>query len=415
MEQEVEVERTNTAPQHARVEDVSGIEEEQFRSTTPYADEVIMPPMPAEISTQTPQDPTQQFTPTPLQSQITKPSQNQQIIQAPQVRRDFQNSQTRSHDQVVQLSNPTNPNIPPPPSQPLGRPPEPQQAQGLGHNWQHKLQPPTTLGNPLKEGPKETVPINMARDRNRFSVDSFLDVPVTMPIWQLLDRSPQVRAQLARAMASLKPTRRGRRQVTAAVPISKDVPPQIDTEAHEEEDVVCLYIEAWIGSKRVGKTLADTGAVVELINPRLVESLRLQVYEMDEQWTLQLANDDLARVQRYVWALVNVAGVVAMVRAFILGMGDIYDLLLSKRWMRRVRAIEDHGNSTLVIKGKDGHSRLIHGEKTEPVEFKVVRPSVDAWETSLAEEEIARLADELDSLDFDDDHNPTGTGKVSGQ
>ena len=132
-------------------------------------------------------------------------------------------------------------------------------------------------------------------------------------------------------MASSKPTRRGRRQVTAAVPISKDVPPQIDTEAHEEEDVVCLYIEAWIGSKRVGKTLADTGAVVELINPRLVESLRLQVYEMDEQWTLQLANDDLARVQRYVWAPVNVAGVVAMVRAFILGMGDIYDLLLFKR------------------------------------------------------------------------------------
>lgn len=32
-------------------------------------------------------------------------------------------------------------------------------------------------------------------------------------------------------------------------------------------------------------------------------------------------------------------------------MGDIYDILLSKRWMRRVRAIEDHDKSTLTIRG----------------------------------------------------------------
>ena len=31
------------------------------------------------------------------------------------------------------------------------------------------------------------------------------------------------------------------------------------------------------------------GAVVELINPKLVALLDLQVYEMDEEWTLQLA------------------------------------------------------------------------------------------------------------------------------
>ena len=62
---------------------------------------------------------------------------------------------------------------------------------------------------------------------------------------------------------------------------------------------------------------------------------------------------------------VNVAGVVATVRAFILGMGDIYDLLLSKRWMRRVRAIEDHGAATLTIQGKDEIKRLVQGTETE--------------------------------------------------
>ena len=42
------------------------------------------------------------------------------------------------------------------------------------------------------EGPRETVAINMAKDRSRFEISQFLDSPVIMPIWQLLDRSPQI-------------------------------------------------------------------------------------------------------------------------------------------------------------------------------------------------------------------------------
>ena len=75
--------------------------------------------------------------------------------------------------------------------------------------------------------------------------------------------------------------------------------------------------------------------MVELINPKLVTILDLEIFEMDEEWTLQLADDRLAKVKQYVWAPINVAGIVATVRAFILGLGDIYDILLSKRWMRR--------------------------------------------------------------------------------
>ena len=45
----------------------------------------------------------------------------------------------------------------------------------------------------------------MAESKDRFQVDAFLDTPITLPIWQLLDRSPQLRVQLARAMASSRP------------------------------------------------------------------------------------------------------------------------------------------------------------------------------------------------------------------
>ena len=97
------------------------------------------------------------------------------------------------------------------------------------------------------------------------------------------------------------------------------------------------------------KTLADTGAVVELINPKSVTALNLQVFEMDKEWTLQLADDQLAKAKQYIWLPINVAGIVAVVRAFILDIEDIYDILLSNGWMRRVRAIEDHGENTLII------------------------------------------------------------------
>lgn len=263
---------------------------------------------------------------------------------------------------------------------------------------------PASPSEPQYEGPKETVAINMAKDRSRFQVSEFLDAPVTLPIWQLLDRSPQIRAQLARAMASSKPSRRGKRATVAVLSMKGGRAPTEETEAHEEEEVVCLYILSWVKGHLVKKTLADTGAVVELINPKLVELLDLQIFEMDEEWTLQLADDRLAQVKQYVWVPVNVAGVVAVVRAFILGMGDIYDILLSKRWMRRVRAIEDHGENTLTIRGKDGIRRVVQGTEAEPLDVELIDgPSVDEWETAMAEDEIARLADELDGYDYNAD------------
>ncbi len=92
-----------------------------------------------------------------------------------------------------------------------------------------------------------------------------------------------------------------------------------------------------------------------------------------------------------------------MVRAFILGAEDIYDLLLFKRWMHRVRAVEDHHAATLTLEGKDGVKRTIRGREAEPsgVGKDIVGgPSVDEWETAIAEEELARLAEELNGIDY---------------
>ncbi len=60
---------------------------------------------------------------------------------------------------------------------------------------------------------------------------------------------------------------------------------------------------------------------------------------MDEKWTLQLANDWQAEVQKYVRVTINVSGVRVLVKTLILGEGQVYDLFLSKRQMYRVRQL----------------------------------------------------------------------------
>lgn len=52
---------------------------------------------------------------------------------------------------------------------------------------------------------------------------------------------------------------------------------------------------------------------------------------MDEKWILQLINNGHAIVQKYVWVIVNISRVQALVRVFILGDDQVYDLFLSKK------------------------------------------------------------------------------------
>ncbi len=99
---------------------------------------------------------------------------------------------------------------------------------------------------------KETIPIRMAEGKNRFQVGEFLDTPITLLMWQLLDRSPQLKVQLARAMASSCPTKRGKKS-TGPNPVGTEeavskcwTPPLIETVAYEDEEVIYLYIDFWI-------------------------------------------------------------------------------------------------------------------------------------------------------------------------
>lgn len=55
--------------------------------------------------------------------------------------------------------------------------------------------------------------INMANGKFRFDIITVMDTEVTLPLWQLLDRSPQIRSQLAKAMACSRSTKKSKKPV----------------------------------------------------------------------------------------------------------------------------------------------------------------------------------------------------------
>jgi len=55
---------------------------------------------------------------------------------------------------------------------------------------------------------------------------------------------------------------------------------------------------------------------------------------------MRLADDRLVVLKNYVWLDVVVTGVLARVQAYEVAVSQTYQLLLSRRWLKRVRAVE---------------------------------------------------------------------------
>lgn len=69
-----------------------------------------------------------------------------------------------------------------------------------------------------------------------------------------------------------------------------------------------------------------------------------------------LATDVISTLTNYTHLPVNVKGVQAFVRAWVVD-NQVYDLLLGISWMRRVAFCPEYGTGKVVSKGHDGKVR----------------------------------------------------------
>ncbi|KAI9802051.1 MAG: hypothetical protein M1826_005119 [Phylliscum demangeonii] len=157
---------------------------------------------------------------------------------------------------------------------------------------------------------------------------------------------------------------------------------------------------------QVTKTFVDTGAVVELISPDLVARLPgLTLHEMRDNWLLRLADDRQVPITQYALLEVIVGGIRVHITAYVLASTETFELLLSKNWMTRVRAVKDHGKGTLTIQGKAGKKITVRAVVTESPIAELIAEKEEENDYSdndddLAEDELARLTEELDDLQY---------------
>ena len=257
----------------------------------------------------------------------------------------------------------------------------------------------------------EVIPINWMKGQIPFTIQDALSGPspglqITLP--QLLDCSPRLRRDLAELLRSSVPRVRRKRQLgthhrgqQVALHSSKlAVWNEVISEASPSSDdnIECLYIEAWVGDYLIPEVLVDAGAMLDLISSQLVAKLKLKRFPVSGLG-MRLADDRLVILKNYVWIDVIVAGILARIKAYEVAVSQTYQLLLSRRWLRRVRAVEYHDTQMLFIEGADRVRRKVPGIAIGQTGVKMERlepPGEIDVEDEEAEEAIETLLNELD-------------------
>ena len=267
-------------------------------------------------------------------------------------------------------------------------------------------------GKPKKSKQKIPVaPINWMKGQVPFTIHDALNGPspglnITLP--QLLDCSPRLRRDLAELLRSSIPRTRKKLAVGSkeqshpiALHSSKFIlGHEVTSEASPgmEDNIECLYIEAWIGNFKVPEVLVDAGAMLDLVSTQLVDKLRMERFPVSGLG-MRLADDRLVVLRNYVWIDIVVAGVLARIKAYEVAVSQTYQLLLSRRWLKRVKAVEYHDARMLFIEGSDRVRRKVPGVPIGSTGIKMENtegyPFCDV-DDEEAEDAIETLLNELD-------------------
>jgi hypothetical protein len=159
------------------------------------------------------------------------------------------------------------------------------------------------------------------------------------------------------------------------------MPPTITSIAKEDlGDAEAMYIEAWVGDTNISDILVDGGSMVDLIGTQIAQLLQLPMYRTTDMG-IRLADDTLIALDHYVWLDINVGGVLTRLKVYVVPVVQTYTILLSRRWLRRVSAVENHTENMLTIYGSDGKAREIHPGKRKSM-GKALVASIDRPEVA---------------------------------
>ena len=192
--------------------------------------------------------------------------------------------------------------------------------------------------------PKPTAPIQRLLEQAQYKIEDTLQAPLNITLLQYLNKLEPARKELAYLMQSSATRYKHKRIPKATVPVTKapvllilqKLPKIIAKMQKDNNKAASIYIIAWIDRVMITDTLVDGGAMVDLVNSKVIKQLpHIEVYK-DNPTRIVLADKTQVDFTEYVILPVNVAGVVATTRAHIVPSAKRYKIFLGLRWLRQV-------------------------------------------------------------------------------
>ena len=253
---------------------------------------------------------------------------------------------------------------------------------------------------------KYPTPIRAVEQIDRFDIAKLLQTPIAMNIGQFLDFSEPARKALALQMQTSKPSYRRSRK--AAAPSATLASVQLaDTTADETAPamvVAPIFVSTQIsgtagttGILAMPDTLLDGGSMVEIIDRKKAVNLGAVIHG-DGSVPVTLADGRHVTLTEYAFVTVNLSGVRANIKAYILNNLAGYQLLLGLPFMAKVRMVISYHDHHITLRGLDNITRTVKS-RYAPQEIieqipRVVDLGEDEEEGSDTEDLLQNVIDE---------------------
>lgn len=119
------------------------------------------------------------------------------------------------------------------------------------------------------------------------------------------------------------------------------------------------YIEGTLNGTAINRILVDGGALADLMSPMCVARHNLPLRTVPKPLELKMADDSTTPIEYYVVFPLVVGEILSVIRAYIVGNNQTYEILLSKAWLRRNLAIVDYGADQITLRGLEGISNTL--------------------------------------------------------
>ena len=263
-------------------------------------------------------------------------------------------------------------------------------------NWDPEFMPPTFEPSATKKNPKgrkkganipkavSTVPkvprhIKMVKGQPVWDpVEALRSMPVTgLDFGSLLDWSPGIRVVIGRAM-QLEPDelQKGKKNskpqvnddgmvyavqaVSTSTGITRGpVLPEPNVRVFNFHTTGVVWASWGVGTGyRIGKILIDGGAVVNLMPEKVATKLGLVLQENDDI-VIRTATNEIRSIRYCTYFDIDIAGVVACIRAYVMDIPQSYSLLLGRKWLYQVKAFGDYERNLYVIHDTHGQPHTV--------------------------------------------------------